>query len=78
MEKERHVGQRGPDKETREFNSKSLLNLKQFQKPVSHTNLIVSSGINWSKISIIVVFIIGIGLAVWKIKKRKEKPEEGF
>lgn len=69
---ERGVGQRGPDKEPRIFNPKSLLNLKQFQKPVSSVNPSVNSGVNWGKLGIIVVFVIGIGLAIWKIRSEKE------
>jgi len=32
-ESEKYVGQRGPDKQQREFNPKSLYNLKQYQIP---------------------------------------------
>lgn len=32
MDEEHGIGERGPDKIKRDFNPKSLLNLKQFQK----------------------------------------------
>jgi len=67
----RKKGQRGPDREHREFNPKSLSNLKQFQKPVSEANLSVNSGINWNKLGIIAVFVITVGLLIWKIRKKE-------
>lgn len=72
MENEKYVGQRGPDKEPREFNSKSLLNLKQFQKPVSEVDLRVNAGTNWIKVGLIAIFLVGIGLLIWKIRKKKQ------
>lgn len=75
MKDEKYVGQRGPDKEQREFNPKSLLNLKQFQKPIPNvnptTNLIVNSSNNWNKLGIIAVFSITVGLLIWKIHKKR-------
>lgn len=68
---EKYVGQRGPDKEPREFNPKSLLNLKQFQKPVSEANLSVNSDMNLSRLGLITVFAMIVGLAIWKIRNRK-------
>lgn len=68
---ERGIGQRGQDKEPRAFNSKSLLNLKQYQKPVSETNLGVNSGINWTKVGKIVIILLAISALIWKIKQKK-------
>lgn len=71
---EKHVGQRGPDKETREFNPKSLLNLKQF-KPASNVSLSVNpdvnSGVNWGKLGKIVIIGIIISAIVWKLYQGK-------
>jgi hypothetical protein len=36
MDKERGIGERGPDREKRDYNKKSLFNLKQFQKPAQN------------------------------------------
>ncbi|MEW6044033.1 MAG: hypothetical protein AB1608_07190 [Thermoproteota archaeon] len=76
MDEERGIGERGPDKKKRDFNPKSLFNLKQFQKPVSNVtpsvNPAVNSGVNWSKIGIILLFVITAGLAMWKIRNRKK------
>lgn len=72
MEDERYVGQRGPDKEPREFNPKSLLNLKQFQKPVSEANLSTNSGMNWTKIGIIGIFVLTLCLIIWKRYNKKK------
>lgn len=63
---EKYVGQRGPDKEQREFNPKSLLNLKQFQKPVPETNLSVNSGVNWTKLGIIALGFLALSIALYK------------
>jgi len=71
---ERHVGQRGPDRKPRVFNAKSLSNLKQFQKPVSEANLSVNSGINWTKIVIIGVFVLAICLIIWKRHRKNRNP----
>ncbi|MFY9301278.1 MAG: hypothetical protein WAO91_08835 [Candidatus Nitrosotenuis sp.] len=68
---ERGIGQRGTDKEPREFNPKSLLNLKQYQKSIPSVNPAVNSGVNLSKIGMIVIFLIGIGLVIWKVRNRK-------
>jgi hypothetical protein len=77
---ERGIGQRGADKEPREFNPKSLLNLKQFRKPVSKANLsvnpAVNSGINWNKLGIIAVFVITVGLLIWKIRKKESDSDQ--
>lgn len=77
MDEKRGVGERGPDKEKREYNKKSLFNLKQFQKPVqsadTSVNPAVHSGVNWGKLGVIVVFLVGIGLVIWKIRKRRIK-----
>ena len=70
---EKYVGQRGPDKEQREFNPKSLLNLKQFQKPVPETNLSVNSGVNWDKIGKIALVVIIISAVFWKLYRRKKE-----
>lgn len=65
---ERGVWQRGPDKEPRTFNPKSLLNLKQFQKPIREANLNINLGVGWPKIGIIVFFAIIAGLRIWKTR----------
>jgi len=64
----RGIGQRGPDKQPREFNPKSLSNLKQFQEPVPEVN----SNFNWSKIGIVLVLIMIFGFVIWKIWNRKK------
>ena len=75
MEDERYVGQRGPDREQREFNPKSLLNLKQFQKPVSEANLSVNSGVNWSKLGKIAIVVIVLSAIIWELYQRKKNSE---
>jgi hypothetical protein len=69
---ERGIGERGPDKQPRDFNPKSLFNLKQFQKSAPTVN----SGANWAKIGIILASIIIAAFAIWKIWQRKEKDEK--
>lgn len=68
MDDEKYFGQRGPDKEPREFNPKPLLNLKQFQKPAQSVtpsvNPVVNSGINWNKLGMVTVFVIIVGLLI--------------
>lgn len=71
----RKKGQRGPDREHREFNPKSLSNLKQFQKPVSEANLSVNSGVNWSKLGKIVIVVIVFSAIIWKLYQRKKNSE---
>ena len=75
----RKKGQRGPDREHREFNPKSLSNLKQFQKSVSEASLSVNSdvnlGINWSKVGMMVTFVAAISVLIWKLYQRKHKPD---
>jgi len=64
-ESEKYVGQRGPDKQPREFNPKSLYNLKQYKIP---ENIPVTS--NWNYVLIvvlIVIFIAILGVIIWKI-----------
>jgi hypothetical protein len=82
MDDERYIGQRGPDKEQREFNPKSLLNLKQFQKPAMATNSdvnpVANLYINWLKIGIIIVIIIAVGLIIWKILDRSNTGPNSF
>ena len=73
MEDERYVGQRGPDRKPREFNPKSLSNLKQFQKPVSGANLSVNSGVNWSKIGKIGLVLLTAGIIIWKLYQRRKR-----
>ncbi|MGI0057126.1 MAG: hypothetical protein ACREAK_07100 [Nitrosarchaeum sp.] len=68
---ERGIGERGPDKQPRDFNPKSLFNLKQFQKPVPSVN----SGVNWTKIGIILASTIIAAFAIWKIWNRKKNQE---
>jgi uncharacterized protein YybS (DUF2232 family) len=75
MESERYVGQRGSDIEPRKFNPKSLLNLKQFQKPVSEASLSVNSGVNWTKVGKIVIILFAISAIIWKIKQKKNSSD---
>jgi hypothetical protein len=78
-ENERYVGQRGPDKESREFNPKSLLNLKQFQKNLgTGTDSSVNLGINWIKIGIVAIVAIVISVLAWKLYQRKKKSERRY
>lgn len=74
-ENERYIGQRGPDKEPREFNPKSLLNLKQFQEPESSVDLSVNLGVNWIKIGIIAIVAIIISAIFWKLYQRKKRSD---
>ncbi len=60
-ESEKYVGQRGPDKQPREFNPKSLYNLKQYKIP---ENIPVKT--NWNYV-LIVVFIAILGVIITKI-----------
>lgn len=80
MDEERGIGERGPDKEKRDYNKKSLFNLKQFQKPVSNVspsvNPAANSGINWSKLGKIVIIAIVISAVFWKLYQRKKRSEE--
>ncbi len=59
-ESEKYVGQRGPDKQPREFNPKSLSNLKQYR---IHEN--ISTKTNWNYV-LIVVFIAILGVIITK------------
>ena len=59
----RGIGQRGPDKQPREFNPKSLYNLKQFQESIPEVN----SNFNWLKIGIVLVLTMIFGFIIWKI-----------
>jgi len=68
MDTENKVGQRGPDKQPREFNPKSLFNLKQFQKPISAVNPNVTA--YWAQIGILLILIVG-GFVVWRIWNKK-------
>lgn len=76
MEDEKYIGQRGPDVKPREFNPKSLSNLKQFQKPVPSTNPSVNSGVNWSKLGKFAIIAIVISTLVWKLSRWKKHPED--
>jgi len=63
-ESEKYVGQRGPDKQPREFNPKSLYNLKQYRIP---ENIPVTSNWNYVLIvALIVVFIAILGVIITK------------
>jgi len=63
-ESEKYVGQRGPDKQQREFNPKSLYNLKQYRIP---ENIPVKTNWNYVLIvALIVVFIAILGVIVHK------------
>lgn len=67
-EEERGIGERGPDKQPRDFNPKSLFNLKQFQKPIPTVN----AGVNWGKIGIVLISVIIAAFAIWKIWNKKK------
>lgn len=75
----RGIGERGPDKEKRVYNKKSLFNLKQFQKPVSNAspsvNPAVNSGMNLSKLGKIAIIAIVISAVFWKLYQRKKNSE---
>jgi len=63
----RGIGQRGPDKQPREFNPKSLSNLKQYQIPEN-----ISTKTNWNYVlivTLIIVFIAILGVIIWKFHK---------
>jgi len=74
---ERGIGERGPDKQPRDFNPKSLFNLKQNQKPASNVNPSVNVGVNWAKLGIILISTIIAAFAIWKIWNRKRSDETG-
>lgn len=80
MNERRGIGERGPDKEKREYNKKSLFNLKQFQNPVPNVNPsvnpAVNSSVSWSKIGVIIVTAIIAGFAIWKIRNRRKNQDE--
>jgi len=61
----RGVGQRGPDKQPREFNPKSLSNLKQYQVPD------IPDNIHWNYL-LIGGFIALLGVIIWKLRKSKD------
>ena len=67
MDDTNKVGQRGPDKQPREFNPKSLSNLKQFQ--ISEK---IPLTINWNYV-LIVGFIALLGVIIWTFCKSKVK-----
>lgn len=56
-ESEKYVGQRGPDKQPRKFNPKSLSNLKQYKIP---ENIPVKT--NWNYVLIVVLIVIFIAI----------------
>jgi len=63
-ESEKYVGQRGPDKQPREFNPKSLYNLKQYKIPEN-----IPVKLNWNYVlivALIVVFIAVLGVIITK------------
>ena len=63
-ETQREIGQRGPDKQPREFNPKSLSNLKQYQ--ISEN---IPAKANW-KYVMIAVFILLLGVIIWIYKSK--------
>lgn len=79
MNEKRGIGERGPDKEKRDYNKKSLFNLKQFQKPAQtvspSVNPAVNAGVNWAKLGKIAIVVIVISAIFWKIRRRKMKPD---
>ena len=80
MDEKHSIGERGPDKEKRDYNKKSLFNLKQFQKPVSNVspnvNPTVNSGVNWAKLGKIAIVAIVISAIFWKLYQRKKNFDE--
>lgn len=76
MDEERGIGERGPDREKRVYNKKSLFNLKQFQKPVSNARPSVNSGVNWAKLGKIAIIAIVISAVFWKLYQRKKRSED--
>lgn len=64
-ESEKYVGQRGPDKQPREFNPKSLYNLKQYTIPV---NIPVTS--NWNYVLIVALIVVFIAILSVIIAKK--------
>ena len=65
LESEKYVGERGPDKVPREFNPKSLYNLKQYKIP---ENIPDKSNLNYLLIAVfVVIFIAILGMIIWKI-----------
>lgn len=80
MDEKRSIGERGPDKEKRDFNKKSLFNLKQFQKPVPNVGTSVdpaaNTGVNWSKLGKIAIVVIVISALIWKLYQRKKHSED--
>jgi hypothetical protein len=75
----RGIGERGPDREKRDFNPKSLSNLKQFQKPVPNANpsvnQAVNSGVNWGKLGKIAIVVVVISALIWKVYQKKKKSD---
>ena len=61
----RGIGQRGPDKQPREFNPKSLYNLKQYRIP---ENIPVKT--NWNYVLIVVLIVIFIAILCVIITKK--------
>jgi len=59
------VGQRGPDKQPREFNPKSLSNLKQYQ--ISED---IKTKISWNYL-LVGGFVLLLGVIIWKFHKSK-------
>ena len=62
MDSKNRVGQRGPDKQPREFNPKSLSNLKQYQIPED-----IPAKTNWNYL-VIGGFIALLGVIIWIYK----------
>jgi len=77
MDEKRCIGERGPDKEKREFNPKSLFNLKQYQK--SDANLGVNPGVNWRKLGkITLISIVILGICKLYQRKRNSENDDGL
>jgi len=66
MDDTNRVGQRGPDKQPREFNPKSLSNLKQYQIPEN-----ISTKINPNYL-LIGGFVLLLGVILWKLYSSKD------
>lgn len=72
----RGIGEHGPDKEKRDFNPKSLFNLKQYQKPIPNVNQTTNSGVNWGKLGKITIVVIVISALIWKFYQKKKHSED--
>ncbi|NDB46910.1 MAG: hypothetical protein EB163_06435 [Nitrososphaeria archaeon] len=80
MDEKRGVGERGLDKEKRDYNKKSFFNLKQFQKPIQNVNPSVNpaanTSVNWAKLGKIAIVAIIISAVFWKLYQKRKNSSE--